>query len=510
VTGPATLTRPFGPPSPRGRGFLRKWLILTHRYLGIVLSLFFVMWFISGIAMIYARGMPGLTPASRLEHLHELNLGAVKLSPGEAVAKAELGRQPVRALLLMIMERPAYRFTSGGPVTVFADTGEPLPDIGKREALKIASSFMEAPESILHYAGEISEPDQWTLEDRRRLPMHKVSVDDKARTDLYISEETGEVELMTTRAGRTLAWFAAIPHWMYLAPLRIRDDLWRQVVLWTSGIGAGLALLGIVLAFIQFRTSYAGLMKWHYVTGAFFGIFTLTWVFSGWLSMEPFFWVSGGGTGNRIRQTLSGGPLELSAFPAIDAGAWYQTLSARVPKEIEFVRIQNEPYFVARGATDEPVLLSTNPFEIRRKVFPIESLLARVREGNPGQTIFESQVLTNYDSYYRAGEQRPPLPVLQVKFADPGATWFYIDPHMGQVVGRFTRRQRLERWIYHGFHSLDFNFWYYNGPVWRATLVALNAGGAVLSIIGLILAVKRVTGTTKTRRHKESRQPTAF
>src|SRR5438128_3765406 len=146
---------------------LRKWMILTHRYLGIAACLLFVMWFVSGIAMIFARGMPGLTPDSRLEHLHELNLGVVKLTPAEAEMKAQLGRPPARATLLMIMDRPAYRFTSSGFVTVFADTGEPLPDIGQREALKIASSFMEVPESLVHYIGEITDPDQWTLEDRR-------------------------------------------------------------------------------------------------------------------------------------------------------------------------------------------------------------------------------------------------------------------------------------------------------------------------------------------------------
>src|SRR3989440_11882856 len=109
---------------------VRKWMILTHRYLGVVLCAFFMMWFVSGIAMIYARGMPGLTPDMRLERLTELNLGAVKLSPTEAVAKAELGESPARAMLLMIMDRPAYRFTvSGGSVTLFADTGELLPEI---------------------------------------------------------------------------------------------------------------------------------------------------------------------------------------------------------------------------------------------------------------------------------------------------------------------------------------------------------------------------------------------
>src|SRR5438046_453755 len=403
---------------------LRKWLILTHRYTGIVLSLFFVMWFLSGIAMIYARGMPALTADMSLARLNELNLGAVKLSPAEAVAKAELGHAPARAMMLMIMHRPAYRFTvGGGSVSLFADTGELLPEIGKAEALKIASSFMEMPQSRMHYAGELNEPDQWTLQERRRLPMQKVIVDDDARSELYISEETGDVEVMTTGGTRAMAWFAAIPHWMYFTALRIKDETWRQVVLWTSGAGALLALLGIVLAFTQFPTRYSGLMRWHYVTGAVFGVLTLTWVISGWLSMEPFFWASSSGTGGLIGQALSGGPLDVASFPMIDAGTWYQVLAARSPKEIEFVRIQNAPFFIARGVEREALLISANPLEIRRTPFSVDSLISRIRQGNPDVAILESQVLSDYDSYYRSQEQRPPLPVLRVKFSDPDSTW---------------------------------------------------------------------------------------
>ena len=161
------------------------------------------------------------------------------------------------------------------------------------------------------------------------------------------------------------------------------------------------------------------------------------------------------------------------------------------------MRIQNEPYFVARGVEEEPILISANPFEIRREPFSVESLMSRIQQGNPNVQVVESRLLSDYDSYYHPSERRPALPVLRVKFGDSDATWFYVDPRMGQVVTRFTRRERLQRWIYHGLHSLDFNFWYYNGPVWRATMVALNTGGAFLSIIGLLLAIKRVKRGTK-------------
>jgi hypothetical protein len=470
---------------------LRKWLILTHRYLGIPLSFLFLMWFASGIAMIFARGMPSLTPALRLERLAPLNFDLVKLSPSEALEKAQLGRPPAEVTLLTLMGRPAYRFSSGGFVTVFADNGEVLDQIGQPEALRIANSFTKLPAEKLSYAGEITEPDQWTLENRRALPLQKIVVHDDESTHLYISEETGEVDVLTTRGSRLLAWFAAIPHWMYFTPLRANGAVWRQVVLWTSGIGAVLACLGLALAFTQYATPYAGWMRWHYISGVAFGVFALTWVFSGLLSMEPFFWASGGGTGNRIPQALRGGPLDFAACQQLPRGEGI--------REIDFVMIQGEAYYVSHRPGSDPDLIDSRSLETQHEAFPVESVLARVQQGNPNVPVNETAVLTNYDSYYHATEQKPPLPVIRIKLGDTDATWFYIDPRMSQVVGRFTRRERLQRWIYHGFHSLDFNFWYYQGWAWTTVMVALNMGGVTLSLIGVIIGVKRLVKMNKPR-----------
>src|SRR5262249_61541751 len=114
----------------------RKWLILSHRYLGIPLSFFFLMWFASGIAMIFARGMPSLTPELRLQRLPALDLSAVKLSPAAALEKAQFDGVPSRAILLTILGRPAYRFSRRGSVTVFADNGDMFDQVGEGEAMK--------------------------------------------------------------------------------------------------------------------------------------------------------------------------------------------------------------------------------------------------------------------------------------------------------------------------------------------------------------------------------------
>src|SRR5262245_6482660 len=151
----------------------RKFLILTHRYLGIAVCLLFVMWFVSGIAMIFARGMPSLRPDVRLQRLPSLDTSAVKVTAAEAAEKAQLDRPPNRVTLLTVMDRPAYRLSSGrSTFTVFADNGEVLELVDEAAAMKIASRFTGLPETQLTYAGEILEPDQWTLEERRILPAH--------------------------------------------------------------------------------------------------------------------------------------------------------------------------------------------------------------------------------------------------------------------------------------------------------------------------------------------------
>src|SRR5688572_7333544 len=66
--------------------WVRKGLIWFHRYLGIGLSLLFVVWFLSGIGMIFARGMPGLSPDVRLQRLPEIDLSRILLSPTDASA----------------------------------------------------------------------------------------------------------------------------------------------------------------------------------------------------------------------------------------------------------------------------------------------------------------------------------------------------------------------------------------------------------------------------------------
>jgi hypothetical protein len=471
----------------------RKWLILIHRYLGIALGLLFVVWFVSGIGMMYAGVMPTLSPEERLARMPGLDWSRVRLTPAEAAEKGQLGPGGGRVVLLTINGRPAYRFTGRGRTTVLADSGAVVEDATESEALSIAARFMTLDESSLRYTGMLTEPDQWTIGNRRQMPLHKIAVNDAVHTELYVSEPLSEVSVVTTRGTRALAWVSAIPHWLYFVELRRSNSVWRQSILWTSGVGSLLALLGLVLGIAQYRTQYAGAMRWHYVAGVVFGVFTLTWVFSGWLSMQPWDWTTtDGGSGAGLRQAFTGRALNLASFPLPDADAWKRVLAGRAPKEVEFVNVQGEPHYLIRGVEAQPVLMTVKPLAVRTGLFPIDSLIARFKEGNPDAPILESELLSSYDSYYYSRNPKPPLPVLRIKVDDPDAAWFYIDPRMSQPVARFSKRERVERWIYHGFHSLDFAFWYDKRPLWDIGVLTLLVGGTVSSGVGFYVGVRRL------------------
>jgi len=475
----------------------RNLLIILHRYLGIALCLLVVVWFVSGIAMIYAKGMPGLTSGARLEHLEPLDILQIHLRPSEAAARAGISESASRLLLLTVRGRPAYRFSTPEMTTVFADTGDVMDPLRAEETLEAASRFLSLPATSLHHVRMITAPDQWTIGKSSLLPLHKITADDGAHTELYVSELSGEVSVVTTRGSRALAWVSAIPHWLYLEILLRDTGVWRWVVLWSSGLGIILALMGIVLGIIQYsrrppHIPYAGWMRWHYITGAIFGVFTLTWVFSGFLSMEPWDWASEGGLGEGMRAAFSGGPLDIMQFPSMDPVSWNSIFPDKNIKEVEFLRIQGNPYYAVRGYGEEPTLVSALPLRIQRDFFSTTSLTEKAKEANPDIPIVEAAKLSSYDAYYYSRDGEAPLPIVRLKFDDPDKTWFYIDPKLGRIMARFQKRERLQRWIYHGLHSLDFSFWYYNRPAWDIGVIVLCSGGALLGAVGVFISIRRL------------------
>lgn len=206
---------------------------------------------------------------------------------------------------------------------MFADSGELMSSLDLDQSRAVVGTFARVTPGKVRHVQTLKQIDQWTLGQSRQLPLHKFAVDDGAGPEVYIQPRTGDIAAYTTARSRTLAWMGTIPHWLYFAALRENQPLWYKIIVWTSGLVCVLAVLGLIIGTMllkrprPFRLSaaipYSRWMRWHYITGLVFGIFTLTWAFSGLLSMEPFEWTRAQGL--QVRPNVfNGGQVDLNRF----------------------------------------------------------------------------------------------------------------------------------------------------------------------------------------------------
>ncbi len=468
----------------------------THRWLGIGLSVLFVVWFASGIIMVYAR-MPELDPAERVARLDSLDFGSVRISPAAAAA-AEVSR----FTLTTLDRRPVYRVTAGAMrTTTFADTGEVLAPLTADHALAIARTFAGGDPARVRYDARLEDADQWTFGVRGQVPLHRMAVDDREQTRLYVSEQSGEVVMKTTASGRRWGYLGAVMHWAYFAPLRRQSTLWSTIMIWVSITGTVMTLAGFIWGLWRFSPSeryrlksdshgspYAGLMRWRHFAGLILGLTSLTWIFSGLLSMDPWNWSPSTMPTRAQQEAVSQGPLHPAAVPLAALREALAAFGVDPPDEIELIRFRGRHYLRACTGLVAVDATTRGPDQS----FQADAMLGAARDAMPGVPIEGVYWMSDYDPYYYDRSGRLNLPVLRVRFGDAERTWLYLDPQLGTIVRKEERLSRVNRWLYHGLHSLDFPFLYYRRPLWDLVMIVLSLGGVALSLTTIRAAYRRL------------------
>src|SRR5688572_13449980 len=228
------------PPFGIRRALLTRSAIFLHRWLGVLLCVVFLIWFPSGIGIMY-WDYPGVSAGDRLERSPALDASTVRLSAEEAYAR--IADEPLSGLIRLnsFDGRPVYRFGSDG--IVYADTGDAQIDVSKELMLRVAAAWTGQPATVAQIEA-VEEVDQWTVGGVFRFrPLWKYSWPNGEQ--VYVSEQSGEVVQYTTTGSRLGAYVGAIPHWLYFTPLRKHGLEWSRVVIWSSGIGTLAALLGV-------------------------------------------------------------------------------------------------------------------------------------------------------------------------------------------------------------------------------------------------------------------------
>lgn len=468
-------------------------LIYSHRWLGIAIGLLFIIWFASGIVMMYAR-MPALDPVERLARLPAIAPASIRVDP------PPVDGEITRVSIGSIEGRPVYRIsTDGGTRRAFADTGDDVPAVDGDQALRIARAFVGV--GAVRYDARLTDSDQWTFDVRRQMPLHRIAVEDAAATFLYVTEHGGEVVGKTTASGRRWGWLGAVPHWLYFAPFRRRAGVWSNSIIALSAAGTVLCIVGVAwglwriapirgyrLRDHQQWTPYSFLMRWHHYLGLIFGVTTSLWVFSGLLSMDPWNWSPSTAPTRDQRLRLAAGAMSTADLSAARIRRALEAFRPRMAKEIEIVRFRGHYY---AGAAEGTVSLDA-PHLGAAEQLPPDLVVGAAPVVMPGVQIDGMQWMEDYDAYYYDRSRRRSLPVLRIRYADPQQTWLYIDPRHGTIARKEERLSRINRWLYHGFHSLDFPFLYYRRPLWDIVVIALSAGGLMLALTTISTAWRRV------------------
>lgn len=479
---------------------VKRWLYLIHRWIGIATCLLFVMWFASGLVMLYVP-FPSLEADERLQGQAPIAWDRVTVDPLLSSADRQV-------VLEMRGERPVWRIASwdGINVTVWADTGAPAEATARAEARQIAQGFGGAPVTTIRAI----QTDQWTVPgsyDPHR-PLWQAELAGAGGRLLYISSTTGEVVLDTDRQERLWNWLGSIPHWLYPRALREDQPLWRQVVMWSSGPCILVALTGTWIGLMRLRagsrrfkggrmTPYRGWMKWHHVSGLIGAVFLILWIFSGWLSVDPWRLFASEGISLDAQRVYTGNAAPL---PVPDI----KRLAGLAPgaRRVVIGSSAGHAFIRAEFASNSVLLDATTlaPLQTDKAV-----LVAAASKIIPSASIIEVQQLTRPDAYWYAVRGNVPLPILRIKYDDPAQTWLHIDPASGEIVGESDSRRRIYRWLFDLFHRWDLNLLLHTPPARDLLIWLMSLAGLISSATGVYVGWRRLRRSKDDRRLADKR-----
>jgi hypothetical protein len=466
--------------------------IVLHRWLGIAFCLLFAMWFATGIVMHFVP-FPSLTEAERFAGLVPLDRAQVKITIVDAVAASGIS-DATRARLIQRSDGPVYIVSGPSRAgAVRASDGADASVASSDIALAIARDHARNRGLDAARAAIVARADydQWSVPngfDRHR-PLFRIALGDTAGTEVYVSSLTGEIVLDTTRSERGWNLAGSVLHWIYPTVLRSNWWLWDRVV-WTLSLLALIAaLLGAVLGLARIKlrggligSPYRGWHALHHLIGLAATIFVLTWIFSGWLSMDH-------------GRLFSRGQLTSAEVGVMNASADWTAASSldRQPispsaREIEWFAFNGNLYRRDRMGLGGQILIKAGDAPRDGPtgfldVHEVQGLTARLGAGCGAPS-----VLADNDDY-PAQSTIPGAPVYRAYCGD---LWFDIDGADGNLLQRLDSSRRAYRWFYGALHTLDFPALMAHPRLRDVLIVGLCALGLVFSVTGIVIGWRRL------------------
>ncbi|MFI3194279.1 MAG: PepSY domain-containing protein [Methylococcaceae bacterium] len=520
---------------------LIRLLYEVHRWLGIALAVFMLMWFFSGLVIMYSPTITQ-TRSGQLAHAETLSPEVGWLSLGEAWERSAQQRQTLAKPkdakpdeVVGIIDARLVR-SAGNPLWLIEDSqGQrfalsaldgSLHKTSIEEALTIADYWHGRSESAgLAQAQYLATLDKTILLRNQDAlsPFHQIAIGDDGG-QVLISEKTGEVLHASNTVSRAFYWAG---NWLHLfKPLealgygKIRND----VQLWSGLLATVATLTGLIIGWLRWRPGIGGRptysqgrtqpyrefwFKWHFWTGLIGGTVMLFWAGSGFLDTNP----------NKIFSQTNPNRQEImrymgQALPETMM-AWQPVLPLNLAMavggedvvELSWKHLDHAAVLIAHTRDGQRLPQGVDGAKSR---FDEASLLAALSRVIAKTTAASPVLLQDYDDYYYARQDQSqvekPLPVWRVTLADDENTQWYIDPQDGKLLSKVDRRARIFRWAYSALHHWDFGWLKYR-PLWDVWMLVWVSFGLVLTVSSLVIGwrrLKQTFGFKKTRARKQT------
>lgn len=487
---------------------VKKILYSTHRLLGTAISLLFLMWFITGLILIY-HSFPDvdiqLKDKNReaiSENLNSIDSLIQYIPTDEKIKRVELAQLAGQPIFTIETNKDIYNVDQK-----FNRVYEP---ISMPQLTNIASTWVNAP--ILKI-DTLEKRDIWIMYTKyiKELPIYKVYFDDNKKHELYIASKSGEVLQFTSRSERIWAYLGSIPHKLYIPALREHTDTWIRTLTTLATICFIVSLSGIILGIRAYIKRYKNMRKWqspysklaykwHHILGLFFGIFLLTWAISGMMALQkvPQWLVK---TEQKLPITYK---LGAHAFDLNDFKLNYKDIFSGISdvKQITWNYFHDIPFYkVITGSDTHYINACTSQFsELSLSIEDITKAIKAIH-GEDAQMKFD--YLTEYDEYYLQWKRNLPLPVYLISVDSPDNNTYYISPESGYYK-HVDDNRKARKWLFNGFHYLHIK-WLMDRPVlWTIAIWTLSLGCIIVCSTGIWMGlryIKRITRSKKKTRN---------
>ncbi|MCM1490284.1 MAG: PepSY domain-containing protein [Muribaculum sp.] len=494
---------------------LNKSIQKIHKISGLVIAIFFLMWFVSGIVLLYHK-YPKVDEHDTYSHAEVLdlqNLPSIYDIPGMTdttkiktlSVSRNLGNTVWTISAASSRKDNAMDKRSKDDMS-FIFTGDTLIAQKKITPAQIDSiACLWAASNAITKVDTLKERQQWILYDRfeKSLPILRYHFDNPDKTEIFISMKNGEVVQASTQSERFWAYLGAIPHKFYISGIRTNTERWKTIML-IGGLICLIAALsgmyiGIYYIFINKKKHHTfaspfkkRMWRYHHIAGLIFGIFLIGWGISGALSTQriPKWMVDYEGDYTLSATKLwSKKPLKLKDYK-LDYRKVFDKYSN--VKSISWQHFGSTPAYLVISGDKEYYVDASQPDKVKPLEISKKEIEKAVRRYFGDDADFSMVLMEDYDEYYLSAKGQQPLPVWKIEIDNEDGSRIYICPSDGYV--KYLNENRMvKKWLFSACHYLDIKYFVLHNTLRYACLWILAIGCVFVIVTGVAIFFSKET-----------------